>query len=76
MVTAKQLKVLDWAIKTVEVDQRELFKQDYEETATARVVEQAKVALAQVHSDYRSARLLRRQAVPAPRRALQRVGAK
>lgn len=75
MVTAKQLKMLQWVLD--EADGLLGMYTGYPEEVEYRLnLERARSALAAVRSDYRAARLARRQAVSAPRRALQRVGAK
>jgi len=70
MVTDNQLRHLEWAIDFAEHDKgpRDGFHQEHD-----IMVRRARAALAQVRSDYRAARALRRSQPPAPRRELQCV---
>jgi len=70
MVSWKQSCALEWAIQIAEEKCPRGIVESWDEQIKA-----ARIALAQVRSDRRAALAARRQAVPAPRRALQRVGA-
>lgn len=68
MVTAKQIKAVEWVIDRL-LEHAGYYPCD-------EGIKDARAAVAAIRSDYRARRLERRSQVPAPRRVLQRVGAK